>query len=71
MRIVDNIIKCDKIYIIYVYGCCENSIFQKHDFKFRDLSGLFKKINCITLPFVCFYSSLTMAMLKPKHTYVL
>lgn len=56
---------------MYVYGCCEDSIFQKHDFKVRDLSFLFKKINCITLPFVCFYSSLAMALLKPKDIYVL
>lgn len=30
----------------------------------------FKKINCITLPFVCFYGSVTMALLKPKHIYM-
>jgi hypothetical protein len=49
MRKENNTIQYDKIYIIYVYGCYEDSIFQKHDFKVRDLNALFKKINSLCM----------------------
>jgi hypothetical protein len=67
IRKENNTVQYDKIYMIYVYGCYMDSIFQKHGFMFEISMPFLRK----EIPFVCFYSSLTMALIEPKHIYVL